>query len=62
MTRVLTLSFGADPAAQNGEYNFANMDAGAKSVHRGEDYFEVYSTVYTSLYGQVNWASQVAHA
>jgi hypothetical protein len=24
-------------------------------VHRGDDYFEVYSPVYTSKYGQVNW-------
>lgn len=45
-----------DPHTQmNGEYSFANPTKASPTVHRGDDYFEVYSPVYTSKYGQVNW-------
>jgi hypothetical protein len=41
--------------AQNGAYAFANPTKNSPTTHRGDDYFEVYSPVYTSQYGQVNW-------
>ena len=41
--------------AQNGAYTFANPTKNSPTTHRGDDYFEVYSPVYTSQYGQVNW-------
>ena len=41
--------------AQNGAYEFANPTKNSPTTHRGDDYFEVYSPVYTSQYGQVNW-------
>ena len=50
--RALTPTF---VSPQNGAYNFANPTKDKAAVHRGDDYFEVFSPVYTSKYGQVNW-------
>ena len=45
----------ARASPQNGAYMFANPTKDSPTTHRGDDYFEVYSPVYTSQYGQVNW-------
>lgn len=47
------------PFCQNGAYNWVDSSgrwgSSKAPVHRGDDYFEVYSDVYTSKYSQVNW-------
>ena len=47
--------------AQNGAYMFANPTKDSPTTHRGDDYFEVYSPVYYSQYGQVNWDGYTSH-
>merc|ERR550514_1323167 len=41
----------------NGQYDFANRRPGTNATHRGAAFFEVYSDVIESLYGQVKWDS-----
>lgn len=39
----------------NGEYHFANQKPGTKAQHRGTGYFDLYTDVIESQYGQVKW-------
>lgn len=41
----------------NGNYSFANQKPGTKAVHRGDGFFDCYTPVVNSHYGEVMWNS-----